>query len=302
MNINTALIKLLAALLTALVPIAAHANSGDLYATDNSSIRIYAPDGTASVFASGLLRPRGLAFDGVGNLFVATLDTAIRGDNRGQILKFAPDGTVTTFATGLDSPTGLAVDSAGNLYVVLSGRFTPGRFNGGIAPSGVTTGVGVTKISPGGVKNLFAILDPTTFHENFGIAIDERNNVFVADNLQGTIYQITPDGHFVTAPSISTFVSILSPVGLAFDGAGNLYASDTDPFDVEGNITKIAPDGTQTPFVSGLGGLRGLAFDPSGNLFAAGHGNNVIYRITPGGSVSIFASGLNVPQFLAVEP
>jgi hypothetical protein len=45
-----------------------------------------------------------------------------------------------------------------------------------------------------------------------------------------------------------------------------------------------------------------LAFDPNGNLFAAGHGNNVIYKITPGGSVSIFASGLNVPQFLTVEP
>jgi len=45
-----------------------------------------------------------------------------------------------------------------------------------------------------------------------------------------------------------------------------------------------------------------LAFDPNGNLFAAGHGNNVIYKITPGGSVSILASGVNVPQFLAVEP
>ena len=72
MNINASLIKLLAALLAALVPIGAHANSGDLYSTDNSSIRIYAPDGTPSVFASGLLRPRGLALDGFGNLFVAT--------------------------------------------------------------------------------------------------------------------------------------------------------------------------------------------------------------------------------------
>ena len=301
MNTTTSLTKLFAALLTALIPIGAHANPGDLYATDNSSIRVYAPDGSASIFASGLLRPRGLAFDRFGNLFVATLDTAIRGDNRGQILKFQSDGTVTVFATGLDFPEGLAFDGAGNLFVVLAGRFTPTR-GGGTETSGLTTGVGVTKISPGGVKNLFAILDPTTFHENFGIAIDERNNVFVADNFQGTIYQITPDGQFVIARSISTFISIFSPIGLAFDGAGNLYASDADPFEVAGNITKIAPDGTQTLFVSGLGGLRGLTFDLVGNLFAAGHGNNVIYKITPGGSVSVFASGLNVPQFLAVEP
>jgi sugar lactone lactonase YvrE len=290
MKASTSLIKLLAALLAALIPIGAHANPGDLYATDNSSIRIYAPDGTASVFAAGLLRPRGLAFDGFGNLFVATLDTATLFDDRGRVLKFAPDGTVTVFATGLDSPSGLAFDGAGNLYVS-SSRFLHG-------------GTGkVTKITPAGVRTLFAVLDPTTFHQNFGIAIDERNNLFVADNQQQTIYMITPDRQFSTARAISTFASLPnSPIGLAFDGAGNLYASDTDPYDVLGNITKIAPDGTQTLVVSGLGGLRGLAFDPNGNLFAAGHGNNVIYKIAPGGSVSILASGVNVPQYLAVEP
>jgi sugar lactone lactonase YvrE len=283
-------LKLLAALLAALIPIVAHAKPGDLYATDNGSIRIYAPDGTASIFASGLLRPRGLAFDGFGNLFVATLDTATLFDDRGRVLEFAPDGTVTVFATGLDFPSGLAFDGAGNLYVS-SSRFLHG-------------GTGkVTKINPAGVRTLFAVLDPTTFHQNFGIAIDERNNLFVADNQQQTIYKITPDRQFSTAKAISTFVSLPnSTIGLAFDGAGNLYASDTDPYDALGNITKIAPDGTQTLVVSGLGGLRGLAFDANGNLFAAGHGNNVIYKITPGGSVSILDSGLNVPQFLAVEP
>ena len=289
-------IKLLAALLTALIPIGAHANPGDLYATDNSSIRVYAPDGSASIFASGLLRPRGLAFDSFGNLFVATLDTATRFDGRGQILKFAPDGTVTVFAAGagLKSPEGLAFDQVGNLYVT-SVYFGSSIFHSPLSNAGEGR---VIKITPSGDRRVLN-LDPTTYHENFGVAVDERKNVFVADNLQETIYKITTDR------GISRFVSFSFPrlpIGLAFDVAGNLYASDTDPFDVEGNITKIAPDGTQTPFVSGLGGLLGLAFDPNGNLFAAGHGNNVIYKITPDGSVSIFASGLNVPQFLAVEP
>jgi sugar lactone lactonase YvrE len=286
MNTNTFLIKLLAALLAALIPIGVHANPGDLYATDNSSIRIYGPDGTASIFASGLLRPRGLAFDSFGNLFVTTLDTATLFDDRGRVLKFAPNGTVTVFATGLDLPSGLAFDGAGNLYVS-SSRFTRG-------------GGRVTKITHGGLKSLFAILDPTTFHQNFGIAIDERNNLFVADNRQSTIYMISPGRQISTARAIGTFVSLPAPVGLAFDGAGNLYASD--PYDAQGSITKIAPDGTQTLVVSGLGDLRGLAFDPNGNLFAAGHGNNVIYKITPDGSVSIFASALNTPQYLAIEP
>ena len=142
----------------------------------------------------------------------------------------------------------------------------------------------------------FVHLNPARFHQNFGVACDEQKNLFVSDNLHSVIYLITPGRR------ISAFVSIVGPSGLAFDGAGNLYASDTDPYDAVGGITKIAPDGTQTLVVSGLGGLRGLAFDLDGNLFAAGHGNNVIYKITPDGSVSIFASGLNVPQYLAVEP
>lgn len=270
---------------------------GDLFVTDNSSIRIYEPDGTAHIFASGLLRPRGLAFGGLGNLFVATLDTATLFDDRGRILKFAPDGTVTTFATGLDTPEALAFDSAGNLYLS-SGRIVGSRGKGGSAGSGR-----ITKITPGGAMSLFATLDPATFHQNFGIAIDERNNLFVSDGLQLTIYMITPDRQFNTASAISRFASLPnSPMGLAFDGAGNLFASDADPYDAQGSITKFAPDGTQILVVSGLGGLRGLAFDPNGNLFAAGHGNNVIYKITPDGSVSIFASGLNVPQYLAVKP
>jgi hypothetical protein len=51
-----------------------------------------------------------------------------------------------------------------------------------------------------------------------------------------------------------------------------------------------------------VGDVRGLAFGASGNLFATGHGDNVVYKITPNGTVTIFATGLNVPQFLAFQP
>src|SRR5947209_4054192 len=46
----------------------------------------YAPDGTRSIFATGLADPTGLAFDAAGNLF-ATDRTA------GQIYEYFPDGT-----------------------------------------------------------------------------------------------------------------------------------------------------------------------------------------------------------------
>jgi len=301
---KTSLIKLLVTLVASLMPIAAYANPGDLYATDNRSIRVYAPDGTSHIFVSGLLRPRGLAFDSDGNLFVATIDTATLFDDRGQILKFAPDGTVTVFANGagLHSPEGLAFDRAGNLYVATV-YFSPSDFNGvfGVHPRANAGAGRILKIIPTGDRSVLH-LDPTTFHQNFGIAVDEQNNLFVADNLQGGIYRITPDRNNTFIPFQLDSIS-LGPLGLAFDGAGNLYASSSSIFDDAGGITKIAPDGTETLVVSGLqGGLLGLTFDFDGNLFVAGHGSNRIYKITPGGSVSIFATGLNVPQFLAVEP
>jgi sugar lactone lactonase YvrE len=277
----------------ALLRISASANPGDLYVTDNSytdtsSIRIYTSDGTGSIFASGLLRPRGLAFDGSGNLLVVTLDTATLFDDQGQILKFAPDGTVTVVASHLETPEGLAFDGAGNLYFACGDVSHP------------TTGI-ITKITPQGAVSKFAVLGGgfRGHHQNFGVTFDGQGNLFVADNIAAAIYMITP------ARRISTFVSLPVPVGLAFDGAGNLYASDLGPdYDpnAPGGITKIAPDGTQTIVVSGLGQLRGLAFDPNGNLFVAGLTDNVIYKITPDGSVSVFATGLDGPQFLAVEP
>jgi len=301
MNTNIYLTTLLAALLATFTPPGAYANPGDLYVTDNSSIRRYEPNGTEHVFSTGLLRARGLAFDGTGNLFVATLDTAIRGDNRGQILKFTPDGIATVFAAGagLKSPEGLAFDGAGNLWVT-SNYFSAGVFHAPFGNPGPLANAGegrVTEITPSGERTVLH-LDPTTYHQNFGIAFDGQNNLGVADNLQSGIYKIAPDRR------ITILISASDPIGLAFDGTGNLLVSN-----IEGDITKIAPDGNQTLVVSGLGELRGLAIDKDCNIFAAspffapdGDGHDVIYKILPDGSVSVFANGLDAPQFLAVEP
>src|SRR5262245_36806888 len=56
----------------------------------------FAPNGTGSIFVSGLYGPRGVAVDSSGNLFVAELGAR-------DILKFTPDGTGTVFASGFGS-------------------------------------------------------------------------------------------------------------------------------------------------------------------------------------------------------
>src|SRR5262245_44155842 len=84
----------------------ASAAPGDLYVSDlaTNSIVVYKPDGSSSVFASGLNSPQGLVFDQEHNLFVAD-------GGSGSIIKFTPDGlTRTTIATGLSSPTGITLN------------------------------------------------------------------------------------------------------------------------------------------------------------------------------------------------
>src|SRR5713101_2695245 len=86
-------------------------------------------------------------------------------------------------------------------------------------------------------------------------------------------------------------VFILSAAAqLTYAIPGDLYESDLG----SGNIYEFTPVGTRSTFASGLNGPTGLAFDSSGNLFAADNSGN-IYEFTPGGTRSTFASGLIAP-------
>ena len=78
------------------------------------------------------------------------------------------------------------------------------------------------------------------------------------------------------------------PVGLAFDGNGNIFAAD---FNTD-QISKITPGSAVSLFATLPAGScpDGLAFDGSGNLYAADGGTDQISRITSGGVVSLFAT------------
>jgi hypothetical protein len=187
---STQLVLTLAAL--AIGASTANGAPGDLFEADFASGTIYkfAPDGTRSTFATGLVNPYGLAFDSAGNLFAGDF-------LGGTIYKFAPDGTPSTFATGLLAPIGLAFDSAGNIFEADSDSGT------------------INKFAPDGTRSTFA-----TGRYPVGLAFDSAGNLFEADLMANTIYKFAPDG------TQSTFATGLYPVGLAFDSAGNLFATE----------------------------------------------------------------------------
>lgn len=89
-------------------------------------------------------------------------------------------------------------------------------------------------------------------------------------------------------PLLAAALALAACLSLHHAAAQNIFASDGN------TISEYAPDGTliNANFAPSVTEESELAFDSSGNLYAAGVRS--IMKITPGGTVSTFASGLNV--------
>ncbi len=107
-------------------------------------------------------------------------------------------------------------------------------------------------------------------------------------------------------PALSA--SLNGPTGVAEDAAGNLFIADTGNNRVRkvGHTTPITTyAGNGTPGYSGDGGpataaqLRkptALAVDNTANLYVADTANNVVRKVTPGGTITTFA-GTGQPNY-----
>lgn len=124
-----------------------------------------------------------------------------------------------------------------------------------------------------------------------GSAAPARADIlYAADHGTSAIVKFTSNGVGSDFAGIGT--------GLAFDHAGNLYAS-------RGNaIEKLTPGGVESVFAtSGLSGPEAVAFDSAGNLYAANESNSTIEKFSPTGTdLGVFAaSGLVNPRGLAFD-
>src|SRR5262245_14197046 len=109
------------------------------------------------------------------------------------------------------------------------------------------------------------------------------DTIYVADEGSGLIRKFNSSGQG------SVFTAVQSPTGLAFDSAGNLYASSF----FGDKVTRFNSVGQPTLIInSGMYEPVGLAFDTNGNLFVANSysDSGYILKITPGGQQSTFAS------------
>jgi sugar lactone lactonase YvrE len=262
------------------------------FGNSDGSIFEYTPTGIQTTFASGIPRPRGLAFSSSSNLYAAI--SAIVDDHLvGKVVTFNPQrkptpiGAVPFYGTF----EGIAIDALGNVYVLTVG----GRY-----PSTIF------KFVPGLSRSVFG----TVPGAGFGLAFDSAGNLYAADSgsdiIPGleAIYKFAPDGTRTVFAGPDAFPDSF-PVGLAFDSSGNLFVS-TEGNPGNDSILVFAPDATESTFATGLTQPRGLAFDSAGNLFVAetlaAPLGDILKFPAGGGSPTVFASGIDRPEFLTLGP
>ena len=234
-----------------------------------------------------------MAFDSAGNLYV--VDYLIVGEDPGApllgnaaVYKITPSGVPTIFASRLSYHSSLTVDRTGNVFVA--------DYDQGI----------IYKYKPDRTRTTFA----SGLHHPVGLGFDSAGNLFVVDDsigniYQGRIYEYKPSG------SRGTFAVLEPsdrPTDLVFNSMGNLLMAD-----LGGNIYRYDPPGVlrrhiRTTFGSVGSSAQSLACDSAGNLLVVDAGGvsgsggvipNAIYKFTPQGARSTFASGQALSESFA---
>jgi hypothetical protein len=207
----------------------------------------------------------------------------------------------------LGAPRGVALDAAGDMYIADAGdnqvlKVSPG---GGLS---VIAGTGAAGAPTPGPATVSPLNGPQ------GVVVDGAGNVYIADTANHEVERVTPGGTLSIiagngtagrpTPGPATSSHLGGPSGLTLDPAGNLYIADG--YGAAGNpeVEKVTPGGTLsvvagngtagTPVAgaatsSHLRGPTGVAVDPAGNLFIADAYANVTEKVSPTGTLSIFA-------------
>lgn len=206
------------------------------------------------------------------------------------------DGDLTIGA--FNTPIGIAEGPGGELFVA-------DQTNHKIRK--ITLGQGVSTYAGTGVAGFSDGLDGQ-FNRPYGVAVDSKGNVFLADYANHSIRKVAVNGE------ISTFAGVNSggwvdgvgsearfnlPFALAIDHEDNLFVSDHR----NNLIRKITPDGLVTTiagngeagFLDGgamdakFDGPTGIAVDVQGNVYVSEYYNNRVRKVGSDGVVSTIA-------------
>jgi hypothetical protein len=241
----------------------------------------------ATLVASGLTNPRGLATDAAGRVWVAETGT---GAGDGRIAVVLPDGTVHPFLTGLASVTGpegpegvnhLTLQgtdlwftmsfgrTAGSLSRISTAGFTPGDPPRTPADVALSVDVGAFVLAQGAAET-----------NPYGVAVGPDGALYVTDAAANRLVRRAPDGALAVLASFPDLPNP-TPVGPPFvhvvptgivAGDGRLYVASLTGFPfVEGlaRVYAVELDGTVTTHRDGLSTLTDVARDPRDGALTA---------------------------------
>jgi sugar lactone lactonase YvrE len=252
----------------------------------------------------------------------------LQGTGTGPLVAFGPSPITTYAGTGtagytgdggpasaaeINAPRGVAMDSTGNLYFSDSNNSVIRK----ITPRGT-----ITTVAGNGTAGYNGDNIPATSAElslPHGLVVDGTGNLYIADTDNNRIRMVTPGGTITTVagngytvpnginggyngdniPATSAELNL--PLGVAVDGAGNLYIADQSNHRIRevttsGIITTVA--GTGVPGYNGdniaatsaeLNYATGVAVDGTGDLYIADEDNLRVRMVSPSGVITTVA-------------
>ncbi len=271
----------------------------------------------AAVFANGITgfglnNSYGLAVDLKDNAWIPNEQPYQSAGTIGSVTELAGTGSALSGAGGysgggLNYPLSVAIDPNGTVWVVNFGNSHVTLLNSSGVPlsgaAGYTTNLfafpvvvavdanhfgwvgnqssnAVTKVAPDGSSfTNYACCNGAS-----GIAIDQGNNVWVANFYGDSVSLISSAGAIVSTGYMGGG-SILRPQGIGVDGAGTVWVANyRQPYLSElAGSTSSSPGAALSP-AGGVGGDAGLleayalALDASGNIWVTNQGSNTVTK------------------------
>jgi uncharacterized protein (TIGR03437 family) len=244
-------------------------------------------------------------------LFCQTVTTVAGNGNVGN----SGDGGPATSAS-IGEPHGVVVDQAGNIYIAdcIFNFIRKVDTNGIIS---TFAGGNIVDLGDGGpATNARLDFGPAT---HAGLAVDKAGNLYIADTGDSRVRKVDVATGIITSVAgnstslglggfsgdggPATSAALNSPVGVAFDNAGNLYIADYGnqrirKVDTSGNISTFAGIGFVTSSDTGdggpankaeLSGISDVVVDNAGNVYIADQEH--IRQVNTSGIINTVAHG-----------